>query len=120
MKTYNKLIRDKIPEVIADDNFIGRYKKLNKKEFKKALFEKIIEETAELSKTSNKADLIEELADLQEILLVLYENEKISVKEIEAVRKAKLKKRGGFTKRIMLLDMTPNKNYRKNNGSKLI
>jgi predicted house-cleaning noncanonical NTP pyrophosphatase (MazG superfamily) len=44
-----------------------------------------------LSKTSNKNDLIEELADLQEILLALYENEKISVKEIESVRKNKLK-----------------------------
>ena len=113
MKTYNKLIRDKIPEIIAADNFIGRYKKLNKKEFKKALFEKIIEETTELSKVSNKNDLIEELADLQEILLALYENEKISVKEIELVRKAKLKKRGGFVKKIMLLDMTSNNKIQK-------
>jgi len=113
MKTYNKLIRDKIPEIITADNFIGRYKKLNKKEFKKALFAKIIEETAELSKASNKVDLIEELADLQEILLALYENEKISVKEIEVVRKTKLKKRGGFAKKIMLLDMTPNKKIQK-------
>lgn len=113
MKTYNKLVRDKIPEIIAADNFIGRYKKLNKKEFKKALFEKIIEETAELSKASNKTDLIEELADLQEILLALYENEKISIKEIENIRKAKLKKRGGFVKKIMLLDMKPNNKMQK-------
>ena len=77
------------------------------------MFEKIIEETSELSKASNKNDLIEELADLQEILLALYENEKISVKEIEAVRKNKLKKRGGFTKKIMLLNMTPNKKLQK-------
>lgn len=114
MKVYNKLIRDKIPEIITADNFIGSYKKLNKKEFKKALFEKIIEETAELSKTSNKPDLIEELADLQEIILALCENEKISVKEIEAVRKTKLKKRGGFIKKIMLLNMTPNRKLNKN------
>lgn len=97
-----KLVRDKIPQIIEqNDHYVPRTKTLSKKEFERELRKKLVEEASEAAKATGTT-LAEELADVEEIvdtLCVLYGVKRSSVARIQ---KAKRAKRGGFTKRIFL------------------
>ena len=65
--------------------------------------DKVVEEANEVHDAiENRTQLIEELADLEEILLALREKSGISVEEIEVIRLKKLKERWGFEKHLFL------------------
>ena len=99
---YKKLIRDKIPEIIKKDNAVPKISILSQKRFIKELKRKIFEEAEELKTAKNKDEIINELADISEILLTIAKTEKINWKRIEQKRKMKLKERGGFKKKLFL------------------
>jgi predicted house-cleaning noncanonical NTP pyrophosphatase (MazG superfamily) len=103
LKRYNKLIRDKILEIIDKDGEIPFWKILNKREFLKELKRKILEEAKELIKAKGKKEILNEIVDIQELLdnLILELNFKKS--EIKKAQKIKNKKRGGFKKRLFLI-----------------
>lgn len=65
---YNKLIRDKIPEVIKRGNAIPKLSILNYKRFTEELKKKLIEESTELQKASGKKEILNELSDVLEII----------------------------------------------------
>lgn len=44
MKTYNKLVRDKIPDIIKADNRRPNFRILDEDEYKKELNKKLVEE----------------------------------------------------------------------------
>jgi len=67
-KIYNKLIRDKIPEIIEKNNGKPKIRKLKKTDFFVELKNKITEEGDELQKATTKEDLINELADILELV----------------------------------------------------
>ena len=97
-KVYNKLVRDKIPEIIAAEGKALKTRILSDEEHLQALIEKLGEEYEEF-----KADLnVEELADLHEVLLALADVLQIPHEELEKVRTQKAAKRGGFTQKIFL------------------
>ncbi len=96
MGSYNKLVRDKIPEILDEKGV--RYEKriASDEEYKSELVKKLGEETAEFLKDGD----LEELADVIEVIEALkklpdYEN-------AEDVRRKKLKERGGFDEKIIL------------------
>jgi predicted house-cleaning noncanonical NTP pyrophosphatase (MazG superfamily) len=95
---YNKLVRDKIPEIVKKEGQIPVIRVANKKEYWQALKQKLKEEVEEFLKRSNK----EELADILEIIYAICDFKKIDKKELEKLRKKKAKERGGFKKRIIL------------------
>lgn len=99
---YNKLIRDKIPEVITQKG--GKYKTrvLLKKEFEKELKKKLLEESKELLEAPKK-ELVNELSDVLEVIKSLASHYKIDFKEIEKYRIKKRKERGGFLKGLFLI-----------------
>ena len=99
---YNKLIRDKIPEVIAQKG--GKYKTraLLKKEFEKELKKKLVEESRELSEAP-EGELVNELSDVLEIVKSIALHHKINFKDVEKYQLKKRKERGGFTKRLFLI-----------------
>lgn len=66
---FNKLVRDKIPQKIIDNNEKVWIGKLDIALFKKALDYKIIEETSEVLNTKNDGDLLKELVDLSDVVL---------------------------------------------------
>ena len=96
MKIYNKLVRDKIPEIIKNDNATCNTRIMEDEEYLKALNEKMIEELKEYLESGN----IEELADLEEVLRAILDVKKISYEEFDCIRKAKVKKRGAFKLKI--------------------
>lgn len=75
---------------------------LNDIQFKKALLDKLIEEVKEL-KNSTPANVLNELADILEVIKTIASNNRIKFPDLENYRKEKRKKRGGYTKKIFLI-----------------
>jgi predicted house-cleaning noncanonical NTP pyrophosphatase (MazG superfamily) len=98
---HKKLVRDKIPEIIKNSGNTYQTRILNDLEFEVELKRKLIEESVEVSKAS-KEELIEELADVLEIVYGLADFNKINLEDVENKRKIKKEKRGGFDKKIFL------------------
>ena len=99
---HNKLVRDKIPEIIRANNHQFETKVLNKKEFERELKKKLLEETDELVKAPKKY-LINELSDVLELIKSIASHYKINFKKVEKNQIDKRKKRGGFKKKIFLI-----------------
>lgn len=98
VKVYNKLVRDKIPEIIEADGRKCKTEILSEEAYLKMVDAKLDEELAEYHKGQN----IEELADLLEVIYAAAQARGYSVEELERVRVAKVEKRGAFQKRILL------------------
>jgi predicted house-cleaning noncanonical NTP pyrophosphatase (MazG superfamily) len=105
IKKYNKLVRDKIPEICLKKGVMPKVKiAKNKKEYLIYLQKKILEEASEITKKTKIKELKEEIADLVEVTNCLIKTLGISKKEIEKIRKHKNRERGGFKKRLILME----------------
>ena len=98
---YNKLVRDKIPEIIEKNGGECKCRILDDKEYIKMIDAKLDEELAEYHKDQN----IEELADLLEVICAAARAQGYSLDELENIRATKAKERGAFDKRILLKDV---------------
>ena len=100
VRTYfNKLVRDKIPDIIRQQGNHPEYHTANDKaEYCQALREKILEEVIELKESND----VNELIDVLEAIYCLIEAENIDFTRIEELRKKKNVERGSFKKRIIL------------------
>ena len=98
VKVYNKLVRDKIPEIIEQDGKKCSVRVMDDEEYLKALDAKLDEELAEYHKDQN----VEELADLLEVLYAAAEARGFTKDELEAVRLEKAEKRGRFKEKLFL------------------
>ncbi|WP_026675357.1 nucleoside triphosphate pyrophosphohydrolase [Alkalihalobacterium bogoriense] len=105
MPTYNKLVRDRIPEIIEKSGKKFRTKTLDSTTYEKELRVKLEEEMDELLKAESTAELVEEMADLLEVMYSLAKLRGVDPPEIEEVRKRKLDERGGFEERLLLVDV---------------
>lgn len=104
-----KLVRDRIPEIIKGDGQIPIVRKLNKKEFQTVLKKKLAEEVREVVSAKSRDSLIEELADIQEVMLGIYDAFDIKCEDVTRLASKKRKHRGGFSKRIFLESIKKNK-----------
>jgi predicted house-cleaning noncanonical NTP pyrophosphatase (MazG superfamily) len=96
---YNKLVRDKIPDIIRQQGNRPEYHiAKNKAEYCQALREKILEEAIEFKESQD----VNELIDVLEALYCLIEMENLNLTELENLRKKKNVERGSFKKRIIL------------------
>ena len=98
MKVYNKLVRDKIPDIIKSKQQTPVTKVLDDEQYLQCLHEKLFEEANEFVEADDK----EELADLLEVVYVIAEAKQIDLNEVEKIRKDKQEKRGGFKNKIYL------------------
>ncbi|MDF2652441.1 MAG: phosphoribosyl-ATP pyrophosphohydrolase [Paenibacillus sp.] len=103
MPTYNKLVRDLIPQIIDKKNKSLTTRILNDSEYILELKNKLGEEVEEYLSASNDQDAIEELADIMELLHALAEVHGASPQDLEKVRAHKAEQRGGFKDRIYLI-----------------
>lgn len=98
MTQHNKLVRDKIPEIIAAKGQSYKIHTATPDEYRAKLIEKLDEEVAEFTKEPS----IEELADILEVVHALAFLLESTPEAIEKIRAQKTEERGGFAKRIIL------------------
>jgi len=101
MKIYNKLVRDKIPEIIKNQGKMPKLKKLDGKEYFDALNQKLKEELDEYFEDYS----IEELTDVMEVIYAIIKYNGLSIDEFEEIRRNKLDERGEFNDRLLLIDV---------------
>lgn len=68
----DKLIRDKVPEILRSKNIALSTHQMSDEEFLMRLKNKLIEEAHEVSEAKNAEDLLEELADISEVFRTLH------------------------------------------------
>ena len=98
MPIHNKLVRDKIPEIIGNTGKTAYCHILTEEEYIAELDKKLNEECAEYQADKS----LEELADMLEVMYAIAEARGFSIAELERVRVEKADKRGGFKDRIFL------------------
>ena len=101
-KVFNKLVRDNIPNIIKNNGEEVVYRELSNEEYMIELLNKLKEEVNEVIDSNNKDELLEELADVYEVIKSLAENDNSSINEIIAIADKKREKRGGFSKKYFL------------------
>ena len=103
--TYNKLVRDRIPEIIEEDGKTCVTEILSDEKYLEMLDAKLNEELAEYQESKS----MEELADLLEVMRAAAAARGSSFEEVETIRQDKAAKRGGFEKKILLREVQTEK-----------
>ena len=101
-KIYNKLVRDRIPEIIEADGNICVTEVLPDDRYLQMLDAKLDEELAEYQESKS----LEELADLLEVMRAVVKARDWTWEQLEQVRQEKAAKRGGFEQKILLKEVT--------------
>lgn len=104
IKTYNKLVRDRIPEIIRKAGKSCTTEVLSDEDYLHMIDAKLDEELAEYHESGS----IEELADLLEVIYSAACARGSSPEELELVRVRKAEERGSFKNRILLREVTEN------------
>ncbi|MBJ7960557.1 nucleoside triphosphate pyrophosphohydrolase [Bacillus cereus group sp. N28] len=106
MQTYNKLIRNKIPQIIKANGKTPTTRILPEDEYIKEICNKTEEELNEYLEATTKEHKLEELSELLELINALAEHEGTTLEEINSICKKKAKERGGFSDRVFLIEVT--------------
>ncbi len=100
-KIYNKLVRDRIPEIIESDGKLCTMEILPDDRYLQMLDVKLDEELAEYQESTS----LEELADLLEVMRAVVKARGWSWEQLEQARQEKTAQRGGFEKKIFLKEV---------------
>ncbi len=98
MKKYYKLVRDNIPDIIADTGAYCETVMLSETDYLHALDDKLNEELQEFLASDN----VEELADLLEVIYAAAAARGVTAECLDAIRELKAAERGRFEKRVFL------------------
>jgi predicted house-cleaning noncanonical NTP pyrophosphatase (MazG superfamily) len=98
MKKYDKLVRDKIPNIIKKDGVKSKFHVADEKEYRQKLNEKLREEVEEFIEKPSA----EEIADVLEVIEAIARINGIGIEDIKEQKLTKRSLRGGFSKRIIL------------------
>ena len=102
IKTYDKLVRDNIPEIITSNGDKPIYRELNDKEYWLYLLRKDQEELLEVEQATSIEERKKELADKLELIIAMGEFNGYSLEDIIEEANNKRNKNGGFKKRLLL------------------
>lgn len=97
-RQYDKLVRDRIPEIIEENDEEPVIHTVNKDEHATRLLEKLDEEVDEFREGRE----IEELADILEVIHAIRKERGVTVEELQKIRKQKAEQRGRFDDGIVL------------------
>jgi predicted house-cleaning noncanonical NTP pyrophosphatase (MazG superfamily) len=101
MKTYDKLVRDRIPEIIEGRGGKASFRDCaDDDEYLVRLIAKLREEVDEFDRDRNA----EELADVLEVVKALCLRLGLDPLDVERLREKKAAERGGFAKRLILVE----------------
>jgi predicted house-cleaning noncanonical NTP pyrophosphatase (MazG superfamily) len=94
----NKLARDKSLERLKEDGITAQYRMLSGHELREALQKKLVEEAQEVhdANPNDRQEIIDELADVLEVIDGLCKAYGISMQEVLKEKAARRESRGGF------------------------
>lgn len=95
-----KLVRDKIPDIISDD---AQFDVLSNDDYRLSLRDKIVEEATEVKSAETRANLVEELGDLEEVIRAILEDASITYEEMDSLRQAKINQKGKFAQKFVMI-----------------
>ena len=98
---YRKLVRDKIPAIIAQNGQIAKTRVLNDEAYAAALNAKLKEETREYLQSGS----LTELADILEVVEALAKHQGSSFDDVLALKQKKQQTNGAFDRRIFLVSV---------------
>ena len=98
MKEYDKLVRDKIPQIIEESGSECEIEQVGDKTALEYLYKKLIEETSELLMDKN----IEEVIDVIDVALAIGKLYGFNIEDIMWLRETKVREKGGFEDNIIL------------------
>ncbi len=101
----NKLVRDKFIGIYTDKEQKPTYRLLQSTELRQQLAGKLIEEAQELLAVEPEK-VVDELADIQQVLDDLKKLHGVSDAELTAAQRTKLAQKGGFTKGVFIETLT--------------
>lgn len=103
---YPKLVRDNIPNLVHQRT--GKKVKMrimeDDKEYLQFLLKKIEEEANELANAQDKEHIVEETADVLELIDAILELNGLDIETVRKIQKEKAGKNGAFKKRILMLE----------------
>lgn len=105
---YNKLIRDRIPEIIAASGKQAQISTLDERAYRDALLAKLDEETQEVKEAVTEgetANIRKELADVYEVIDALLALTGITYEQLLAEQTHRRETRGGFERRLWLISV---------------
>ena len=105
MSTYNKLIRDRIPETLEQSGKKFTVETLNHDRYILELKKKLNDEIVEYQDAATNEEALEELADMLEVIYSLTAVHKSSVEELEKIRANKAAERGSFEDKLYLSEV---------------
>lgn len=97
-REFDKLVRDRIPEIIKDDGKEPVIHIADSDEYTTRLIEKLEEEVAEFYENQE----VDELADILEVVHAIRKDRGLSIEELQDIREKKAEQRGRFDKGIVL------------------
>lgn len=101
-QVFNKLVRDNIPDKIENNGEIAVTRILGNEEYRKELYQKLLEESNEVINAKSEDEILEELGDVLEIIKAISELENKTLDDIVEIADKKRLIRGGFKKRLFL------------------
>lgn len=96
-----KLVRDKIPDILNDDH---KFEVLSNEDYRATLRDKIIEEATEVKTADTRANLVEELGDLEEVIRAILDDASITYEEMDSLRQAKINQKGKFSQKFVMIE----------------
>lgn len=99
---YNKLVRDRIPDIIRQSGRECGTAILALEDYRDALLAKLVEEANELA-TAKEDELVTEIGDVYEVLEMIVEAFNVSPETVRSTKALRQRERGGFRERIKLL-----------------
>ena len=99
---YDKLVRDRIPEIIKKKGGKPKFHIADDDEYLEKLFEKFGEEINEFLEAKNKEELADVCEVMDAIIDALADRFMINMRKVKAIQVNKAKERGQFRKRIIL------------------
>jgi len=102
-RRHNKLVRDKVPQIIKENKQIPTTRKLGEEDFVNELLRKLEEEVQEVIGARNdKNELVMEIGDVYEVIDAIIDLYKLDKSLILELQKKKKQERGGFEGKIYL------------------
>ena len=101
-QVHNKLVRDKIPDVIRAKGQVPVMRRIEGAEYRVALQKKLREEVDEVMVAATPEEILAELADCLEVIEALSKDLNYTMDQLHLQKALKKQDRGGFDQKIFL------------------